>query len=269
MNNVRSSDSNPTLDSALNSTLSSIDGSAIDQSLKKCLTVKPLETWVNPLHKFMGRSIDRLRTFRYDFDRLRLERRWAKLRRRGLKLGTDVCIPGSTWIDPDYLFLISIGDHCGFGPDCLILAHDAQMDEYLDAGRVGQVIIHESCHIGARTVLLPGIEVGPRTIVGANSVVSKTLPSNTVCAGNPAKVICTLNDYLAKHRKNILESVTFPYADTEAEPEFQRRMFDATFRRSAYVTGGRSAELRGEGGTMRTKSPEAKFPGWWSLFTGF
>ena len=36
------------------------------------------------------------------------------------------------------------------GEECFILAHDAQMDEFLDAARIGRVIIHQSCHIGSR-----------------------------------------------------------------------------------------------------------------------
>lgn len=116
-------------------------------------------------------------------ERKRLDRRWTKLRQRGMGLGADVWLPASTWIDPDYCFLISIEAHCGFGEECLILAHDAQMDEFLDAARIGSVRIRESCHIGARSVILPGVEVGPRTIVGAGSVISRSLPPNSVCAG--------------------------------------------------------------------------------------
>jgi len=69
----------------------------------------------------------------------------------------------------------------------MILAHDAQMDEFIDAASVGRVIIHPSSHIGARSVVLPGMKIRPRTIVWANSVISKSLPPDTVCAGNPAK----------------------------------------------------------------------------------
>jgi maltose O-acetyltransferase len=183
---------------------------------------------------------------------MRLQRRWLHLRRQGMRLGEDVWLPGSTWIDPDYCFLISIGDHCGFGEDCLILAHDAQMDEFLDAARIGQVVIHESCHIGARTTILPGIEIGPRTIVGANSVVSRSLPPDSVCAGNPARVLCSLDEYLEKQRSRIAGSTTFSYENASLPPEVRERMAIATNSRDAYVTGGRSAELRGEGGTPRT-----------------
>jgi maltose O-acetyltransferase len=169
-----------------------------------------------------------------------------------MQLGADVWLPRSTWIDPDYPFLISIGDHCGFGEECLILAHDAQMDEFLDAARVGRVIIHDSSHIGARTTILPGVEIGPRTIVGANSVVSKSLPPETVCAGNPARVLCSLSEYLGRHRARIQQSRALPYLEVTSSPTVGERLRDMTRSQDVYITGGRSAELRGEGGTPRT-----------------
>jgi len=197
-----------------------------------------------PLNIFRG--------LRANLYQIRRERRWQYLRSRGMRLGTDVWLPDTTWIDPDYCFLITIGDHCGFGSDCHILAHDAQMDEFLDAGRIGRVVIHESCHIGTRTVILPGVEIGPRTIVGANSTVTGSLPPDTVCTGNPARVICSLDDYLSKHRNKIAKSATFPYENTALSQKMREMMREATRNCDAYVTGGRSAELRGEGGTPRT-----------------
>ena len=204
--------------------------------------------------RFLGSIFSLIRHLRARLELLRLQRRWEQLRRQGMQLGEDVWLPRSTWIDPDYCFLISIGDHCGFGSDCLILAHDAQMDEFLDAGRIGRVVIHESCHIGSRTVILPGVEIGPRTIVGANSVVSRSLPPDSVCAGNPARVICSLDEYLEKHRLRMAEGHTFPYRKGGTTSDLRAEMIAATRERDAYVTGGRSAELQGEGGTPRTPS---------------
>ena len=188
-------------------------------------------------------------------DAARVARRWARLRSLGMHIGRDVNIPDSTWVDVSHCFLISIGDHCGFGDGCLILAHDAQMDESLDAARVGRVVIHPSCHIGARSIILAGIEIGPRTIVGAGSVVSKSLPPDTVCAGNPARVICTLDDYLEKHRQRLATSPTFEYMYYDLRfltNERKAEMIAAVASRDGYITGGRSAELRGDGGTPRT-----------------
>lgn len=188
------------------------------------------------------------------FERARLEHRWARLRELGMHIGHDVNLPASTRIDSHHCFLISIGDHCGLGPDCLILAHDAQMDEYLDAARIGRVVIHESCHIGARTVILPGVEIGPRTIVGAGSVVIKSLPSDTVCGGNPAKVICSLDDYLARHREKLAARPGFPYTQYDIAvitPARRAELVAAVAAEDAYITGGRSEELKGKGGTHR------------------
>lgn len=184
-----------------------------------------------------------------------LVRRWNKLRALGMHIGAGVLLPETTWIDVSHCNLISIGDNCGFGPQCLILAHDAQMDEFIDAARVGRVIIHPSSHIGARTVILPGVEIGPRTIVWANSVVSKSLPADSVCAGNPAKVICTLQEYLEKHKADMAQSKAFPYLEYDIRsitPERNAELLAAVSRHDAYVTGGHTAELNGLGATPRT-----------------
>jgi maltose O-acetyltransferase len=189
-------------------------------------------------------------------DKARLERRWANLRQRGMHIGEGVLLPASTWIDNSHCFLISIGDWCGFGEECLILAHDAQMDEFLDAARIGQVVIHESCHIGARTVILPGVEIGPRTIVGAGSVVSKSLPAESVCTGAPAKVICSLEEYLAKHRERLAACPKFKYTEYDFSvltPQRRAELIAAVASGDAYMVGGHTEELQGRGGSERTK----------------
>lgn len=189
------------------------------------------------------------------FEQARVEHRWRTLRAQGMHIGENVWLPASTFIDVSHCFLISIGDNCGFGEQCMILAHDAQMDEFLDAARLGRVAIHESCHIGARSVILAGVEIGPRTIVGANSVVAKSLPPDTVCAGNPAQVICSLEEYLERHRRRMAERPKFPYLEYDIRfltPERRQQLLDALRGGPAYMTGGHSAELAGRGGTPRT-----------------
>jgi maltose O-acetyltransferase len=100
--------------------------------------------------------------------------------------------------------------------------------------------------------VLPGVEIGPRTIVGANSVVSRSLPPDTVCTGAPARVICSLEEYLAKHRRSIAARPTFRYSRSLPSAEERAQMAQALRAQDGYVVGGRSAELRGEGGTPRT-----------------
>lgn len=55
---------------------------------------------------------------------------------------------------------------------------------------VRDVILGEKCWIGMNSVILPGVELGPKTIVGAGSIVTKSfLDGNCVIAGNPARII--------------------------------------------------------------------------------
>lgn len=188
------------------------------------------------------------------FERSRERRRWTYLRSLGMSIGDSVYLPADTWIDVSHCYLISIGDDCGFGPECMLLAHDAQMNEYLDAARIGRITIHASSHIGARTVILPGVEIGPRTIVGANSLVARSLPPETVCAGNPARVLCSLDEYLAKHRRQLQERPAFDFLSYQIETltrEKREAMLAAVQAGDAYMTGGYTAELEGKGGSDR------------------
>ena len=51
------------------------------------------------------------------------------------------------------------------------------------------VKIGKDCWIGARVMVLPGIEIGDGCIIGANSVVTKNIPRYSIAAGVPARVI--------------------------------------------------------------------------------
>lgn len=55
-------------------------------------------------------------------------------------------------------------------------------------------ILEKGCWLGANTILLPGITIGENSIVGAGSVVTKSIPSNTIYAGNPAKYLKSIVD---------------------------------------------------------------------------
>ncbi|WP_312364794.1 DapH/DapD/GlmU-related protein [Sphingobacterium sp.] len=51
------------------------------------------------------------------------------------------------------------------------------------------VILKKGCWIGANTIILPGVTIGENSVVGAGSVVTKSIPKNVVAVGNPAKVL--------------------------------------------------------------------------------
>ena len=54
------------------------------------------------------------------------------------------------------------------------------------------VKIKNGAWIGAGTIILPGVEIGSNSVVGAGSVVTKSIPDFRVYAGNPAKLIRSL-----------------------------------------------------------------------------
>src|SRR5690606_29317200 len=79
-----------------------------------------------------------------------------------------------------------------------ILAHDASTKMHFDYTKIGNVKIGNGVFIGAGTIILPNVAIGDKTIIGAGSVVSKDIPANSVAVGNPAKVVMSTDDYLAK-----------------------------------------------------------------------
>lgn len=52
-----------------------------------------------------------------------------------------------------------------------------------------KVILKKGCWIGANTIILPGVTVGRNSVIGAGSIVTKSIPDYSVAVGNPARVI--------------------------------------------------------------------------------
>lgn len=114
-------------------------------------------------------------------------------------------------------YLISIGDDTTLSFDIAVVTHDAatRVIRNLPDGNPETVIyapvtIGKNCFIGCRTVILAGVTIGDNSIVGACSLVNRDVPSGTVAAGNPCRVICTLEEYREKHKDEFLYMVNLP-----------------------------------------------------------
>ena len=78
---------------------------------------------------------------------------------------------------------IHIGAETYVAFEAAILTHDLTRGLHLHT-RIGR-----RCFIGARSIILPGIEIGDECVIGAGSVVTKSLPPRSLAAGNPARIL--------------------------------------------------------------------------------
>lgn len=90
---------------------------------------------------------------------------------------------------------IIIEDYVMIGPGVHIYTNNHRFDDiskpiFFQGDRPSEkVVIKKGSWIGANAIILPGVTVGENSVVGANSVVTKSIPPYVVVAGNPAKII--------------------------------------------------------------------------------
>jgi acetyltransferase-like isoleucine patch superfamily enzyme len=124
-------------------------------------------------------------------------------RRIGVRIGDDTFFygmrPGMFGSEP---FLVRIGSHCHITSGVQFITHDGGplilRHECPDLDYTAPITIGDHIYIGFRAIILPGVDIGNNCIIGAGSVVTKSVPPNSVAAGVPARVICSLDEYLQK-----------------------------------------------------------------------
>lgn len=87
---------------------------------------------------------------------------------------------------------VHIGHHVMIGPNVQIYtaAHDLRAEARIQGWEVAKpVVIEDNVWIGGGAILLPGVTIGRNAVVGAGAVVTRSVPANTVVAGNPARVL--------------------------------------------------------------------------------
>jgi acetyltransferase-like isoleucine patch superfamily enzyme len=117
-------------------------------------------------------------------------------------------------LDSMFPQLIHIGAGCIFAPGSMVLAHDASYVMFTGKYRVAPVHIGDRVFVGYGSVILPGVTIGDNVVIGALSVVRQDIPGNSVAAGAPAKVICSIEEYLAKANPAQLFEPDFVYDST-------------------------------------------------------
>jgi len=121
-------------------------------------------------------------------------------RRLGVTIGENCRISTYSWGSEPYL--IEIGNHVHVTLGVKFVTHDGAVwvfrEKIPDLDVFGKIRIGDNTFIGNNATILPGVTIGRNCIVGAESVVTKSVPDNTVVAGNPAKFVTDTESYLKK-----------------------------------------------------------------------
>lgn len=140
------------------------------------------------------------------------------LRKHGIRVGQKVNFrdPAHTTIDFTRPCLIEIGNNLDINHNFSILTHDfgtfVFRNYYKDfVNSSGKVKIGNNIVFGRDVTILKGSSIGDNCIIGAGSIVSGIIPSNSVAVGRPAKVVCSLEDYYKK-RKAFQKKEALEYA---------------------------------------------------------
>lgn len=121
----------------------------------------------------------------------------------GVKVGNNTLIADKHhW--PNEAYLVSVGDNCQITEGVKIFTHGGAnvcRDIYPDFDCFGKVTIGDRVYIGSGSKIMPGVTIGNLVLVAGGSVVTKSVPSGVVVGGNPARIICTIDDYIKRNIK--------------------------------------------------------------------
>ena len=68
-----------------------------------------------------------------------------------------------------------------------------RLETMLKLGATVPIVIEDDVLIGTRCIILKGVTIGARSIIGSGSVVVKSIPADCIAAGNPCKIIRYIN----------------------------------------------------------------------------
>lgn len=96
-------------------------------------------------------------------------------------------------------YLVTLGNDCFITEGVRFITHDGAVlpfrKQFPDADVLSPIVVGNNVYFGINAIILPGVTIGDNVIVGAGSVVSRSILSNTVVAGCPARPIKTFEEY--------------------------------------------------------------------------
>ncbi len=125
-----------------------------------------------------------------------------------IRLGKRTTIMQLSYLNPT--LPIIIGDDSGIGGHCLLFTHGSWNDQLKGFPvKFAPITIGKSVWLPWRVFIMPGVTMGDDIVIGANSLITSDIPSNSLVAGNPAKIL--KENYPAKpsgeHQNAMLEKL--------------------------------------------------------------
>ena len=142
--------------------------------------------------------------------------------KRGLEVGKDVTIIGRVDFGSEP-YLIKLGDYVKISYDVAFITHDGgtwafrDFERYKKVIKYGKITVGERSFIGCRSIILPGVNIGKRCVIGAGSIVTTDIPDGSVVCGVPARVIMSTEEYAEKCLKNLKEYNEEEYLNNKEE----------------------------------------------------
>lgn len=102
-----------------------------------------------------------------------------------MKISNSARISYGAKLDKTFPKGIHIGDESYVASGAIIFTHDFSRSIKTNT------YIGKKCFIGANAIIMAGITIGDEVIIGSGSVVTKDVPSNSIAAGNPARILKT------------------------------------------------------------------------------
>lgn len=151
----------------------------------------------------------------------------AYARHLGVNIGRDCFIDTRYWGNEPYL--ISIGNNVAVTGGVRIHTHggaSVARRQFPNFDVFGKVVIEDWAYIGSCAQIMPGVTIGKGSMVAAGAIVTKSVPPGMVVAGNPAKIICTVEDYIERNKKYNLNSKGM---DSKSKQEFLLNLPEENF----------------------------------------
>jgi len=121
----------------------------------------------------------------------------------GLKAGKGVTVMGGVNFGSEP-YLVTLGDYVRISYDVAFITHDGgtwafrDLPEYEDVIKYGKISVGSRTFIGCKSIIMPGVKIGERCVIGAGSIVTKDVPDGTVVCGVPARFVMTIEEYAQK-----------------------------------------------------------------------